>query len=163
MLEAARIRAGSDGFRATFMEGSAEKLPFADGAFDVVAAITVLCFISDAAGAIREMARVLKPGGRLVNGELGRVNAWAAIRRVRGLFRPELWRAARFRSAAELRALAERAGLSVVSVRGAIFYPPAGICARLMAPLDPWLGRRTTLGAAFIALGAEASGDAGGS
>jgi hypothetical protein len=30
----------------------------------------------------------------------------------------------------------------------------------LSAPLDPWLGRRTTLGAAFIALSAEAPPDA---
>jgi ubiquinone/menaquinone biosynthesis C-methylase UbiE len=155
MLGAARIRARSDGVCAT------EKLPFADGAFDAVAAITVLCFISDAAGAIREIARVLKPGGRLVIGELGRVNAWAAIRRVRGCFSSALWRAARFRSAAELCALAEHAGLTVVSVRGAIFYPPAGICARLMASLDPWLGRLTILGAAFITLSAKAPGDAG--
>jgi SAM-dependent methyltransferase len=36
--------------------------------FDRVVAVTVLCFVCDAERAIAEMTRVLKPGGRLVNG-----------------------------------------------------------------------------------------------
>lgn len=38
--------------------------------------------------------------------------------------------------------------------RRAIFYTPFGVTASLLASLDTWLGRRTTLGAAFVALGA---------
>lgn len=37
---------------------------------------------------------------------------------------------------------------------GAIYYPPAGMVARLLARFDTWLARRTTIGAAFIALSA---------
>jgi hypothetical protein len=106
------------------------------------------------------MARVLRPGGSLVIGDLGRLSSWAAIRRLRGRLGSATWKAARFRSAAELRALADEAGLSVATIRGAIFYPPVGTFARLMAPLDPWLGRRTTSCAAFIALRAVAPLDA---
>ncbi|HEY4775185.1 MAG TPA: hypothetical protein VIH40_10245, partial [Xanthobacteraceae bacterium] len=47
------------------------------------------------------------------------------------------------------------AGLDVTAVRGAVYYPPCAAAARLVAPLDPWLGRTTTLGAAFIALSAR--------
>ena len=122
--------------------------------FDVVASITVLCFVPDATGAVREMARVLRPGGRLVLGELGRWSLWAAIRRIRGWLGSATWRAARFRTAAELRALAEQAGLSVTAIRGAVYYPPVGLLARTLAPIDSWLGRVTTFGAAFIALSA---------
>jgi hypothetical protein len=42
-------------------------------------------------------------------------------------------------------------------MRGAIFYPPVDLLARLTAPIDPWLGARTTFGAAFIALRAVAA------
>lgn len=80
-------------------------------------------------------------------------------RRLRGWFGAATWKAARFRTAGELRALAEQAGLSVITIRGAVFYPPVGMCARVLAPLDPWLGRLTTLSAAFIALRAVPMSD----
>lgn len=154
MLAAAQARAARQGVRAVFRQGRVERLPFATASFDVVAAVTVLCFLPDAAGAVREMARVLRPGGRLVLGELGRWSAWAALRRVRGWLGSSTWRAARFRTPAELRALAHAAGLSVTSLEGAVYYPPANRAARLLAPVDPWLARLTPFGAAFLALGA---------
>ena len=159
MLDAARTRADKDGITAAFLEGRIERLPFPDASFDVVASITVLCFVSDASGALREMARVLRPGGRLVLGELGRWSLWAAIRRLRGWLGAATWKAARFRTGTELRALAEQAGLSVTAIRGAVFYPPVGIFARVLAPLDSSLGRLTTVGAAFIALSAVSVAD----
>ena len=45
--------------------GSAEHLPFRDGAFDTVVTVFVLCTIPDAAQALAEARRVLAPGGRL--------------------------------------------------------------------------------------------------
>lgn len=48
--------------------------------------------------------------------------------------------------------VAPAAGLEVESVRGAIFYPPVGLDARLLAGMDGRLGHHTTLGAAFIAV-----------
>jgi SAM-dependent methyltransferase len=44
----------------------AERLPFADDAFDTVVSTLVLCTVSDPALAVAEVARVLKPGGRLL-------------------------------------------------------------------------------------------------
>lgn len=154
MLAAARSRTAAAGLQATFLEGRVERLPFPDASFDVVVSVTVLCFMTDAAGAVREMARVLRPGGRLVLGELGRWSLWAAIRRVRGWLGAATWQAARFRTAAELRSLAEQAGLSVTAMRGAVYYPPVGMLSRALAPIDSWLGRLTTFGAAFIAVSA---------
>jgi SAM-dependent methyltransferase len=154
MLAAARKRAAEAHISATFLEGRAESLPFPDASFDAVTAMTVLCFVPDAKGAMREMARVLRPGGRLVLGELGRWSFWAARRRLRGWLGSPTWKAARFREAGQLRQLAEAAGLKVTATRGAIFYPPIGWVARVMAPIESWLGRRVTIGAAFIALAA---------
>ena len=155
MLAAARTRAQTTGVRITFLPGRIERLPLADARFDVVVAVTVLSFVANATAAVREMARVLRPGGRLVLGELGRWNAWAATRRLTGWRGASTWSAARFRSAGELRALLNQGGLSVKALRGAVFYPPIGLCAQALAPLDPWLGHRTTIGAAFIALSAS--------
>ena len=157
MLAAARMRAGGAHVQAEFVEGRVEQIPFGDASFDVVVAVTVLCFLTDASGAVREMTRVLRPGGRLVLGELGRWSLWAMARRVRGWLGAATSKAARFRSAGELCALAESAGLSVTVIRGAVYYPPIGTLARIFAPLDPWLGRVTTFGAAFVALQAIAA------
>ena len=154
MLTAARSLVAEANVAATFLDGRAESLPFPDASFDFVTAMTVLCFVPDAVKAVREMARVLRPGGRLVLGELGRWSLWALMRRVRGWLGSPTWKAARFRDAEELHKLAEAAGLTVTATRGAIFYPPVGWAARLMAPFDARLGRRTTIGAAFLALAA---------
>lgn len=48
-----------------WIEGPAESLPFDDSTFDAVTSQFGLMFFQDPAGAIREMVRVLRPGGRL--------------------------------------------------------------------------------------------------
>ena len=50
--------------------GDAQELGFDDDSFDAAILITVLGEIPDQDGALREIARVLKPGGRLIVGEL---------------------------------------------------------------------------------------------
>lgn len=155
MLDAARARAASAGVAPSLLPGRAEELPFADAAFDVVTAVTVLCFVEDAGRAVREMARVLAPGGRLVLGELGRHSVWAVERRVRGWLGSRTWRRARFWSRRELTALARGAGLDVVRVRGCVHYPPAGAAARVGAPVDPLLARVHAPGAALLVLAAD--------
>src|SRR5260370_4346752 len=47
------------------VEGSCEKLPFDDRSFDTVVITFTLCSIPDAALAVREMRRVLRPEGEL--------------------------------------------------------------------------------------------------
>jgi SAM-dependent methyltransferase len=143
-------RAGS----ARFVEGRVECLPFPDDTFDVVTAVTVLCLVSDRGTAVREAARVLRPGGRLIVGDLGRWSAWAARRRIKGWLGSRRWRSAHFSTAGDLSRLIEREGLTVQAVRGSVYYPPMGVLARALAPLDHWLGSITTIGAAFIAVAA---------
>ncbi len=154
MIATARRRAEIEKTPAQFVQGTAASLPFPDATFDRVLAVTVLCFVDDAAPAIAEMARVLRPGGRLVIGELGRWSVWAATRRLRGWLGSETWTRAQFRRVYELRTLATQAGFSVSTIRGAVFYPPAGWAAALCAPFDNWLGGRMTFGAAFLVLAA---------
>lgn len=51
---------------AIFQQGNVMDLPFETGSFDVVIASFMLMFVPDQPLAIKEMWRVLKPGGRLV-------------------------------------------------------------------------------------------------
>jgi SAM-dependent methyltransferase len=154
MIAAAAAGARREKVPIAIAVGGAEQLPFAEAQFDLVIAVTILCLIPDAAPVFREIARVLRPGGRLVIGELGRWSSWAAARRLRAWCGSPLWRRARFRTVGELRRLAAEAGFAVETVRGAIYYPRSYAVARLCLRCEAALGRRTTLGAAFIGLAA---------
>ena len=62
------------------VEGSAEKLPFDDRCFDTVVMTFTLCSIPDAALAVREMRRVLRPEGELRFVEHGQAPDPAVVR-----------------------------------------------------------------------------------
>lgn len=51
---------------AKLVRAPAEQLPFEDDSFDTVVSTLVLCTVSDPARSLAEVARVLKPGGRLL-------------------------------------------------------------------------------------------------
>lgn len=155
MLAAAAVAARDTGLELRLVNGRAEQLPFRDNAFQLVFAVTVLCFVRDARRAIEEIARVLEPGGVLSVGELNRWSLWAALRRVKGWFGNATWRGAHFRTASQLARFAADAGLTVTAREGAIFFPPSARIARIMERADGWLGRRTTLGAAFVVVAAR--------
>ena len=155
MIAAAQRRIEIASIQLQLIEAQVERLPFDDGIFDRVVAVTVLCFVCDAERAIAEMTRVLKPGGQLVIGELGYWSLWAAYRRLRGWLGNSTWQAAMFRTAKELRDLVETVGLKEVEIRGAVHYPPCGVAARLLAPIDLRIGKHSTFGSAFLAVSAN--------
>ena len=110
MLAAARERlerAGVAG-RVTLVEGEAESLPFPDAAFDALTVTYLLRYVDDPAAVLRELARVVRPGGALASLEFGvpsRAPARAAWRLYTGVLLPAggaavggrgWWRAGRF-------------------------------------------------------------------
>lgn len=66
MLTIGRARAAGLGRDAKLLEGDAHGLPFGDASFDTVVCTFGLCAIPDSELALREMDRVLRPGGRLL-------------------------------------------------------------------------------------------------
>jgi len=66
MLTAARARAAALGRHADLREADAAALPFPDASFDTVVCTLAMCAVPDERGAIGEMGRVLRPGGRLL-------------------------------------------------------------------------------------------------
>ncbi len=66
MAKRLRAKATTAGSVATIVEAPAERLPFGDAEFDFAVAMLVLCTVPDPIAAVAELARVLKPGGRLL-------------------------------------------------------------------------------------------------
>ena len=84
MLDAARVRLQRTpklAERVSFVRGEAEALPFADGEFDALSFTYLLRYVDDPAATMRELARVVKTGGRIGMVEFG-VPGDAALRRL---------------------------------------------------------------------------------
>lgn len=54
------------GVAADVVEAPGERLPFGDASFDTIAMTLVLCIALEPAAVLREVQRLLKPGGRLL-------------------------------------------------------------------------------------------------
>lgn len=84
MLDAVVQRARAAGVtNIECRKGDAARLPYANSTFDGAYLITVLGEIPDGDGALRELARVLKPTGRLVIGEALLDPDFVSLRRLR--------------------------------------------------------------------------------
>lgn len=64
-------RAGVPAGRMCLVRGEAERLPFPDDEFDAVSFTYLLRYVDDRAATMRELVRVLKPGGRIAMVEFG--------------------------------------------------------------------------------------------
>lgn len=72
MLDIAARKSAETRHTIPFVEGDALRLPFADEKFDAATIAFGLRNLSDVAGGLRELRRILKPGGRLVVLEFSR-------------------------------------------------------------------------------------------
>jgi demethylmenaquinone methyltransferase / 2-methoxy-6-polyprenyl-1,4-benzoquinol methylase len=142
MLAQARARVQRDGLlraRVSLVVGEAERLPFADGEFDHLTFTYLLRYVDDPAATLRELARVVRPGGRVASLEFGVPSApiwralWTAYVRIGlpalGRLVSREWRDTgtflsrsipefyAHRSLADLAALWEQAGIAEVQVR----------------------------------------------
>jgi ubiquinone/menaquinone biosynthesis C-methylase UbiE len=157
MLAVARAHAPRAGAPLAWREGDALALPFAAGAFDVVLCQQGLQFFPDRPGALREMKRVLAPGGRFgaclwqsSDQDPFSIAAGEALARHVSREAAEQARYA-FGDADELRALIEEAGFREVEVSPLtvsrrmgppaesipLFFASSGRLSSIYASLEP--------------------------
>jgi len=151
LVTAQAHRAGA----ATFVAAAAERLPFADSAFDTVYAVEILSHVSDKTTFADEFVRVLRPGGRAVLAFIALTRPYPSfarkerehLRRVADLFAelpddiPTL---------ASARAAFEEAGLRVIACRDlsdGVFTPRHNMFVRMLR----WLRHANPLARAGFA------------
>ncbi|MBI5971155.1 MAG: class I SAM-dependent methyltransferase [Deltaproteobacteria bacterium] len=157
MLLSAKAKAEKEGLTINFLAADATGLPFKDGSFDIALSVGMLCFIADMDGALLEMKRVLRPGGRIVIGVLNKWSPWALLRRIKGLFKETVYDRARNVSPPQLKRALITAGFDAVEIRTCLFFLPvnsslylklAKFCEIPAGFLSPYTG-------AFIAASAK--------
>jgi 2-polyprenyl-6-hydroxyphenyl methylase / 3-demethylubiquinone-9 3-methyltransferase len=126
-IQAARAHAAASDLPIDYRVGAGEELPFADGAFDVVACCDVLEHVDDVGRVIAEVARVLRPGGLFLFDTINRtlVSKLAMIKvmqewRATAFVAPNVHVWERFVRPAELVALFDRHGLESRGLRGIV-------------------------------------------
>ena len=90
LLALAREKAAAAPFPVELFNRDADWLPLADASVDTVVVTWTLCSIANAAGALREMRRVMKPGGALIFVEHG-LSPDAGVRKWQNRLTP-FWR-----------------------------------------------------------------------
>jgi SAM-dependent methyltransferase len=71
LLDASRAAAQAKGLTADIQAGIGESMPYADASFDTVLVTFTLCSVEDQAQTLREIRRVLRPGGKVLFAEHG--------------------------------------------------------------------------------------------
>jgi len=138
MLAVARTRAAEAGVRIDWKQGDAVALPFADAAFDVVLCQQGLQFFPDKSGALREMRRVIAPGGMLALSVFGPANrfntalAEGLIKYVDAKVATRSLAPFAFGDPADLRATVSDAGFSGIEIRTVVL-------TRRVEPTQEWL------------------------
>ena len=149
MLDRARVHAAEKGLANTdWRKGDVRALAFPDASFDIVATRFSFHHFQDPAGALREMARLCRPGGRVVLVDMyasedpAKAAAWNRLEVMRD---PSHVRAL---SLSELRALFPSAGLPAPDVT---FYEQHSDVASLLARSFPREGDAEKITALFAA------------
>ncbi|MFI4992848.1 MAG: ubiquinone/menaquinone biosynthesis methyltransferase [Solirubrobacterales bacterium] len=79
MLAGAKARFAGEGNSVELVQGQAEELPFADASFDALTFTYLLRYVDDPKATVSELARVVRPGGRVASLEFG-VPPWPPAR-----------------------------------------------------------------------------------
>ena len=119
MLQMAANRLGPG---ARLLLGEANRLAFDNNSFDIVALITVLEFLPDPAGALKEAARVSRE--KVYIGVLNKTSILGMARRVKGRFQKGIYNRAEFYTIWEVKGMSRRALGDVLLRWGSVLFFP---------------------------------------
>ena len=136
-LDPAMLGIASSRTEGCLILGDARSIPFGDATFDRVVAVTLCEFTDDPDTVFAELARVTRPGGRVVVGALNPRSPWGL--RWRRRLRHAPWSGVHFLSRPRLLALARPFGR--VSIRGALYAPGAFAGLETLGLIFERLGR----------------------
>jgi SAM-dependent methyltransferase len=118
--------------------GDTHQLPFEDRSVDIAFAVTVCEFTADPARVFAELARVTRPGGRVVVGSLNRTSPWGCW--TRHQFTEPPWNTARFLDRRTLLRLGAPYGRC--TLRAGLYAPAALPGIERWSPTVEHIGRR---------------------
>ena len=144
-LDPAMLDIASARTRGRLILGDAHSIPVGDGTFDRTVAMTLCEFTDDPVTVFAELARVTRPGGRIVVGALNTRSPWGL--RWRRRLRRAPWSGAHFLSGPRLLALARPFGR--VSISSVLYAPGAFARLETLGPIFERLGRLVPAFGAF--------------
>jgi SAM-dependent methyltransferase len=152
MLAEARRKAAARRSSVCFVGGDAGALPLRDHRIRLVTFILGLEFMVEPLRALREVRRVLRPGGIAIVAILAPSGAWTRWRRLKRRLVDSGWRKASFRSEATICHAAETAGLRLTGRHAAVYYVPAPGPVRWLQWWERTAARRFPALATFVTL-----------
>ncbi len=142
---AMRQRAEQRGVRV--VPGTGEALPFEDNRFDAVLMVTTLCFLDDPYQALREIYRVLKPGGYVVIGFVDRDSFLGRAYEVACATNP-FYREATFHRTEDVLNWLQQIGFERITTVQTLFHHPTAMT--VPDPVEPGYGE-----GAFVVIRAQ--------
>lgn len=134
MLAQARRRAKKSGYPLDLRQMDAQQLDFPDNTFDTATATFVFCSVPDAERGLRELARVVRPGGQIVLLEHVRIDRPALIGKLMDWLDPVVVRVMGAHINRRTAETVQRAGLVVEQVEN---LAPQGLVKLITARSSP--------------------------
>ena len=106
--------------------GTGEQLPVRSRAIGSVYLLFTLCFLENPSAVLKECARILRPGGRLLIGLIPGASAWGKRLLARGRSGDPFYQHARFRTIAETKELLASHGFLEEEAWSTLRQPPGG-------------------------------------
>lgn len=164
MLAVASRKLTAAGHRVVLQQGTMERIPLADNSFDLVLCVSALESSPEPEGAVAEMWRVTRPGGRLVIAVLNADSPWAEERSRRK--EGSIWEDQHFYRPEEFLALLARVtGVPAGKIEwnSSVFFGPHPSAAELEKAWElEWEGReKNPGGGAMLAARVDKPGNEG--